>query len=624
MKRPWMRLPACVVALLACLLVLPDSVQAINPVTPTAQAAAAPPATTPAATIPGTLTPALPATDDGVLWLEHGEFVASDAPLPPAAGWTPVALPDNWRLSRPQYSGYGWYRLRFTLPAVPREPQALYLPRLALIGELWFNGSLLSPDVRFDEAGRKGDSMADAPLYLVLPSALFRPGENMLDVRLQGDRGLRSGLPAIRLGPTHVLHPVWLLRYLPQVVAPYILLVLVAGALCFLSAYARRQRHFGATPQAFLAGLVTLLLYLTQALPVSRDSLEGLRALASLPMYWLLCVEGYRLSGFAIRGMHAVIHGLSALTVAAIVAALALGDSGDDIWMLTWPHLALRVLLCGLLLVAGWRRRSPKLVLLALSAALWCATVAQSYLILMEWLPWDAFRWSVAGALPFCVVLIFVFAERFILDREESARERQAAIATERGRILQDMHDGMGAQLITARRLAQRPDVDRRDLERAIEESLQDLRLIIDSLDLTDSDLLSLLGNLRFRLAPRLATLGIRLTWDVLPPPELDALTPTSALAILRIVQEAINNALRHAAPAHIRVSVRPEGEHIVIRVADDGQGFDQPAANPGSRGLAGMRLRAERIGARLDVRSAPGHGTEVSLTIPTAMPPTP
>ncbi len=146
---------------------------------------------------------------DPVWLLDHAEFVVSDAPTPPTRGWTPLALPDNWRFGGPQLSGLAWYRLRFNMDPVPREPQALYLPRLALIGEFRLNGSLLTPDARFDEPGRKGVRMDDAPVYVVLPSGLFRRGENVLEVRLQGDRHIRSGLSAVRLGPAAALHTIW-------------------------------------------------------------------------------------------------------------------------------------------------------------------------------------------------------------------------------------------------------------------------------------------------------------------------------------------------------------------------------------------------------------------------------
>jgi signal transduction histidine kinase len=122
-----------------------------------------------------------------------------------------------------------------------------------------------------------------------------------------------------------------------------------------------------------------------------------------------------------------------------------------------------------------------------------------------------------------------------------------AAIDAERTRLLHDVHDGMGSHLITALRLARSEDVDRSVVSDTIEEGLQDLRLIIDSLDIGNQGLVQVLGNLRYRLEPRLAALGIRLEWDVQPRGELETVSPEVALAVLRIVQEALNNAVKHA-----------------------------------------------------------------------------
>lgn len=93
-------------------------------------------------------------------------------------------------------------------------------------------------------------------------------------------------------------------------------------------------------------------------------------------------------------------------------------------------------------------------------------------------------------------------------------------------------------------------------------------------------------------------------------------LTPASALSILRIVQEAINNALQPAQPAHIRIGVQPDDRGVIIRVTDDGHGILPETVRTGSRGLAGMHARAGKLGLRLTIQGGPG-GTEVALFLP-------
>jgi two-component system sensor histidine kinase UhpB len=92
--------------------------------------------------------------------------------------------------------------------------------------------------------------------------------------------------------------------------------------------------------------------------------------------------------------------------------------------------------------------------------------------------------------------------------------------------------------------------------------------------------------------------------------------------ACFRIVQEAVNNALRHARATEIRVAIRIEGEHVAILVADDGAGFDIGAAHAaaaagGSLGLISMEERAALAGGQLQYRSTPGEGTEVRARLP-------
>jgi signal transduction histidine kinase len=86
--------------------------------------------------------------------------------------------------------------------------------------------------------------------------------------------------------------------------------------------------------------------------------------------------------------------------------------------------------------------------------------------------------------------------------------------------------------------------------------------------------------------------------------------------ALYRIVQEALNNALKHARPSAVTVTLRLE-DRVELEVADDGAGFDANAAAGGAGiGLHSMRERAENLGGTLTVHSAPGQGTRVHVTV--------
>ncbi|MGZ4112148.1 MAG: sensor histidine kinase, partial [Tumebacillaceae bacterium] len=85
---------------------------------------------------------------------------------------------------------------------------------------------------------------------------------------------------------------------------------------------------------------------------------------------------------------------------------------------------------------------------------------------------------------------------------------------------------------------------------------------------------------------------------------------------LFRIIQESVSNVIRHASAEALRVRLVQERASIVLSIADDGQGFDPQLVRNGSYGTHSIRERAEEIGGMLEVRSAPGNGTEVRVTV--------
>jgi signal transduction histidine kinase len=86
---------------------------------------------------------------------------------------------------------------------------------------------------------------------------------------------------------------------------------------------------------------------------------------------------------------------------------------------------------------------------------------------------------------------------------------------------------------------------------------------------------------------------------------------------LYRIAQEALNNALKHAAPRAVILRIRADARRVVLDVTDDGQGFDPAAvSDKGGMGLVSMRERAERLGGSFSLASAPGGGTTVRVDV--------
>lgn len=195
---------------------------------------------------------------------------------------------------------------------------------------------------------------------------------------------------------------------------------------------------------------------------------------------------------------------------------------------------------------------------------------------------------------------------------------REAAVTEERHRIMTDMHDGIGAQLISALCLAESEHASPRDVAAVLRECIDDLRLTIDSLDATDNELLPVLGNFRYRIEGRLRALGIELEWRVGDFPALPYLSARTLLHVLRILQEAFANVLKHADARRVRLETGlvPSQPRVFIRVSDDGRGF--APSQPEGRGLGNMARRAAAIGGELRVSST-AEGATVELLLPMA-----
>jgi signal transduction histidine kinase len=534
-------------------------------------------------------------------------------------------LPDSWLHNHPGLKGIGWYRMRFELHALPPKGMALFVPRVATLGQFWLNGSMLNPDVRFTEPnGRIGTTPVRVHL-IALPTGLFRTGENVLHARVQGYALGGDGLWEVQIGTLEALRGSWLAREIPQRTIPQAIFVLMLVGSFFAIFVWLRDRRWRNLQFAIVVMLWTVLLgiYVLPSPPLTHNELTLAITVLLTLFYWGLLSVFYRYSESEWHWYPRVLNVTSALTLLLVLGITIASFGGNSerfsqhIGAALLPTVFLRALATLMLLQAASRAGSLKGYALATTELLWFAGHVQAIGILLGWLSPDPFRLDPAVSLPLYLVLLFLFAERLVQDREQAARDREFAIAAERARLLHDMHDGMGSHLITALRLAKSEGADRVVVAESIEEALQDLRLIIDSLDVDKQGLVQLLGNLRYRLEPRLAALGIRLEWDVAPLDELERLSPQVALGVLRIVQEALNNAVKHANPRTITISVTRRDGAAVIAVSDDGTGFDTEQPERTGRGLASMRRRAAQLGATLRIERRNGGGTFTALRLP-------
>ena len=217
--------------------------------------------------------------------------------------------------------------------------------------------------------------------------------------------------------------------------------------------------------------------------------------------------------------------------------------------------------------------------------------------------------------------------------REQVLRERFAATLAERTRRAREVHDtllqgitGLGLKLVAVtNRLDGPPDVVTalRDLIATTQRTLEDARRAV-----WDIRSAALSGGGFAAALQAAAEEGVRGTGIALECVIQDALPPLHAdleAVVVRVAQEAVANAVQHAAARNIRLTFACGARRMRLAVSDDGRGFDvDPTfrAHAGHWGLLGMRERATQIGGRLSVRSSPGHGTRIELVAPCSAPP--
>jgi two-component system, NarL family, sensor histidine kinase UhpB len=223
-----------------------------------------------------------------------------------------------------------------------------------------------------------------------------------------------------------------------------------------------------------------------------------------------------------------------------------------------------------------------------------------------------------------------------LLERIEEEHRRSGQLAMraqeeERRRLARDLHDevnqALTAILLRLEALAQETPPERApevvELKRLVNQAMDELLNLARQLRPSALDDHGLVAALETQLKRFSARTGVEARLDAAGEP--DELPDVVQTAIYRVSQEALTNVTRHAGATVVELVVAQRNDGVELRVSDDGGGFDPavlPHANsltPGrGLGLIGMAERARLIGGELDVRSAPGGGTTITLRVPT------
>jgi signal transduction histidine kinase len=220
------------------------------------------------------------------------------------------------------------------------------------------------------------------------------------------------------------------------------------------------------------------------------------------------------------------------------------------------------------------------------------------------------------ASLAVVVIRKFMASKQELFEAQVRIKvEREHAAMTERQRIMSDIHDTVGSQLVGVLGMI-RSGANHAQLESETSLALEDLRSAIDAIQPVNGNLAAVLATLRHRLEPRLHAHGLKLVWQLDDLPRMANMTPQVIQHIQRIVLEVLTNVIKHAGATTVTFSARTTGSlaGVVIDISDDGAGFDTHALAHQGQGLNNIKLRAEAIGATVSFKNASSKGARVVL----------
>ena len=203
----------------------------------------------------------------------------------------------------------------------------------------------------------------------------------------------------------------------------------------------------------------------------------------------------------------------------------------------------------------------------------------------------------------------------------EVQRQQSLKIASEqeRTRITEDLHDGVAGHLTTIIAMIEIGDADNDNLSRIASSALTDLRMVIETLSLPDGELRSALAAFRERCVAPLHYLGVEIEWDFFDLPEIEYLDSEQVLSVLRFINEALTNAMRHGKAKRIEICANvSDFDMAKIRVINSG-GQALGSYKEG-HGIRNMRKRAESLRGQFNIELL-NDGAVVELLLPVSDP---
>lgn len=365
-----------------------------------------------------------------------------------------------------------------------------------------------------------------------------------------------------------------------------------------------------------------------------------------------LALAALHLGGFArsARRKHLIVAGLClAAGIAGAPQAIALVAGMPDLAWTTLRGLALIPAAALLATMQDKARLFEPVRLAALLCFAFAFGAALSAALLPSLSPWPAVFDGAALSMAFSLLALVLLdalsaAARLAADQIGAFRQRgqliayqqgviaqqaetleaevrKRAVLEERARFARDMHDGLGGNLLSLLVEVRSGKVSFDRIETALEDNLDDMRLMIDSLDHADRSLAAALSTLQTRLRPMFEASNIALHWTQPARDRLPALGAEAVLNLLRVLQEAASNIVRHsdAGQAVFVFEIPPGSGVLSISISDNGSEPAAPSAGP-ARPVYGLRNMAKRIEA-LNGQFAAGHEAGTGWVIRVSIP---
>ncbi|MEK8086302.1 ATP-binding protein [Aquabacterium sp. A3] len=606
--------------------------------------------------------PLTQAKDAGVQVLNRAWAVRGEQAVFPASGvGRLVALPDEWSNTQAGYQGPVWYRFLFDAP-VP-DPRAdliaLHIERACSAVEVHLNGQLLYRSGHMSEPVAR---QCHRSHLVPLPSALMKGRDNQLDLKVVGyplervtARERAGGLAGVRIGPLpalralHEAHVFWTTT-VSQALGG---VLLVLGAFALGLAWVRRLPYlvyFGLLTMgwAFMSGR-----FIPDDWPIPNAAVEVLIAMVFAPMTALAVQFLLGYAGDArlvIRGVDWRGRILWLLWAQCLLFPISLALVGENVLFLAtrvWFVLfALELFAAiGYFLWAAGRGGRVEFWLMSVALGAVAAVVGIELAFQLGWLEmWGVHITHFVMPLLYGAVavrLIQVYAKalqtaegaRMQLEKRvqeisveiernftQIAELRVEQIAEkERKRIAADLHDDLGAKLLT---IVHTSDNDR--ISSLAREALEEMRLSVRGLTGRPMVLSDALADWRSEVVSRLGQAGIECEWrnpnDIVEEP----LSSRTYVQTTRIVREAVSNVIKHSGASHVIVSAEVDLDNHVFMlvIQDNGRGIPLELDGRLDRGhgMTTMKHRAKQLNGQCLVESGPGFGTVIRMTLPLEM----